>query len=174
MTSEIYFQEQVISEFTLALLEDSGWYTVNYYTGGLMKFGMHKGCKFLYNDCIVDRNNHILTNDFCITHADSDVTEGTCSIGRLSRGYCGNLFSPYDEYKRFRYTFLGRKNVEFCPVSNQYKENDLAVFNYNGNCNLGNNDFGDKIYFMDNENHKYTVFSDTIGQKYVNNSLCFK
>ena len=33
-----------ISEITLALLEDSGWYKANYYTGGLMRFGKNKGC----------------------------------------------------------------------------------------------------------------------------------
>ena len=33
MTSSSYTPEQVISEFTLALLEDSGWYKANYYTG---------------------------------------------------------------------------------------------------------------------------------------------
>ena len=35
MNGAIYPEEQVISEFTLALLEDSGYYKANYYTGGL-------------------------------------------------------------------------------------------------------------------------------------------
>jgi len=35
MSSDFYFQEQVISEITLALLEDLGWYKVKYFTGGL-------------------------------------------------------------------------------------------------------------------------------------------
>ena len=47
MTSNVYYPDQVISEFTLALLEDIGWYKVNYYTGGLMRFGKHKGCNFI-------------------------------------------------------------------------------------------------------------------------------
>ena len=34
MTGYVPTQDQVISEFTLALLEDSGYYKVNYYTGG--------------------------------------------------------------------------------------------------------------------------------------------
>ena len=51
MTSEFYFSEQAISEITLALLEDLG-YKVNYYTGGLMRFGKHRGCEFLRNDCV--------------------------------------------------------------------------------------------------------------------------
>ena len=51
MNSEIYTPEQVISEFTLALLEDSGWYKANYYTGGLMRYGKNQGCYFIQNDC---------------------------------------------------------------------------------------------------------------------------
>ena len=46
-----YVQEQVISEFTLALLEDTGFYEVNYYTGGLMRFGKNAGCEFFTQDC---------------------------------------------------------------------------------------------------------------------------
>ena len=49
MNAEPYIPEQVISEFTLALLEDSGWYQVKYYTGGLMRFGKNKKCEFLMN-----------------------------------------------------------------------------------------------------------------------------
>ena len=35
MNGVVYPEEQAISEFTLALLEDSGYYKANYYTGGL-------------------------------------------------------------------------------------------------------------------------------------------
>ena len=47
MAYDIYVQEQVISEFTLAFLEDTGFYEVNYYTGVLMRFGKNMGCRFL-------------------------------------------------------------------------------------------------------------------------------
>lgn len=38
MNKYIYTPEQAISEFTLALLVDIGFYKVNYYTGGLIFF----------------------------------------------------------------------------------------------------------------------------------------
>ena len=38
MTS-VYYDESVISEITLALFEDSGWYKAEYYTGGLFRYG---------------------------------------------------------------------------------------------------------------------------------------
>jgi hypothetical protein len=50
MNGVIYSEELVISEFTLALLEDTGYYKANYYTGGLMRFGKGKGCDFLKKD----------------------------------------------------------------------------------------------------------------------------
>ena len=43
MNSEVHTPEQAISGFTLALLEDSGWYKVNNYTGGLMRYGKNQG-----------------------------------------------------------------------------------------------------------------------------------
>ena len=52
MNGIIYEEEQVISEFTLALLEDTGYYKANYYTGGLMRYGKNKGCEFLNEKCV--------------------------------------------------------------------------------------------------------------------------
>ena len=86
MISGKYYPEQVISEITLALLEDLGWYKINYYTGGLMRFGKNKGCEFLEKDCIKSDGNDVVSsfpNEFCSPNSFS-----TCSSGRLSRGYC--------------------------------------------------------------------------------------
>lgn len=54
MNGIIYTTDEVISEFTLALLEDSGYYEAKYYTGGLMQFGKNKGCEFLNSKCIIN------------------------------------------------------------------------------------------------------------------------
>ena len=43
------YLDLVISDITLALFEDSGFYKVNYYSGGLFKFGKNKGCSFFHN-----------------------------------------------------------------------------------------------------------------------------
>ena len=47
MTVSTLGVDEVLSEFTLAFLEDTGLYKVNYYTGGLMKNGRNKGCKYI-------------------------------------------------------------------------------------------------------------------------------
>ena len=62
MNGVIYPEEQVISEFTLALLEDTGYYKANYYTGGLMRYGKGKGCDFIKNRCVND--NHEINPKF--------------------------------------------------------------------------------------------------------------
>ena len=41
-----HFEEETISEITLALFKDSIWYKVNYYTGGLFRFGKLETCIF--------------------------------------------------------------------------------------------------------------------------------
>ena len=46
--------DEVLSEFTLAFLEDTGLYKANYYTGGLMQYGRNKGCKFINEKCVQD------------------------------------------------------------------------------------------------------------------------
>jgi len=83
-------EEIVISEFTLALLEDSGYYKANYYTGGLMRYGKNKGCKFLKETC-VDRTTHEIDpkfeNEFYDSIYSSRLIDPSCSSGRQSRTY---------------------------------------------------------------------------------------
>ena len=62
MVSSNYF-ENTISDITLALFEDSGWYKVNYYTGGLFRFGKDEGCDFFEKKCIEDEES-LFPNEF--------------------------------------------------------------------------------------------------------------
>ena len=66
MGAVIYQEEMVVSEFTLALLEDTGWYKINYYTGGLMRYGKNRGCDFIYGDCLNESIIQILLMNFLI------------------------------------------------------------------------------------------------------------
>ena len=61
MNTYIYEPEQVISEFTLSFLEGTGYYTANYYTGGMMQYGRNKGCSFLMEKCV---NNYEINPKF--------------------------------------------------------------------------------------------------------------
>ena len=50
------YLDNVISDISLALFEDSGYYKVKYYSGDLFKFGKNKGCDFIKNKCIINEN----------------------------------------------------------------------------------------------------------------------
>ena len=82
-------QEKVISEFTLALLEDTGYYKANYYTEGLMRYGKNKGCDFIQNKCVdfSSQINPYFENEFFDSiHSDYGI-DNSYSSGRQSRIY---------------------------------------------------------------------------------------
>jgi len=63
MAESSYTEEQVISNFTLALFEDLGYLQVKKAcTGGLMRFGKNKGCDFLTDKCNVDKFENMRIN----------------------------------------------------------------------------------------------------------------
>ena len=189
MISEIYYQEQVISEITLALLEDLGFYKVNYYTGGLMRYGKNKGCQFLDKDCIENKNEAVISsfpNEFC-----SPTSYSTCSSGRLSRGYCyakedDDLVDPYilrnwiyeiplyeESYDRH-----GKQFTEFCPISIEAESvvgvnitNTIGTY-YVGSCSIGTDKFGKQIRFFNRQTYQYSEFNNAFGETIGNNSFC--
>ena len=146
MISDFYYSEQVISEFTLVLLEATGFYTVNYYTGGLMRFGKHQGCDFVFTDWAGLEGSNIVSlfyNEFCCLDSFS-----TCSSGRQSRGYCYNSLhknSVNQKYRRDGWSWgYGKDFVEYCPVSFNHYESPDNIY-YKGNCKYNYGNFGDVI-----------------------------
>ena len=130
------YGEIVISEISLALLEDSGWYTVNYYTGGLFRYGKGLGCDFLNNKCVSD-NITSFKREFCVKN------EERCFAGNIDRGYC--YLSYYNdipsEYQYFNSSeYGGFFPADYCPVTMSYSyyyyyyfysKCDLYGYNYN-------------------------------------------
>ena len=151
MNGVIYTNEQVISEFTLALLEDSGFYKANYYTGGLMRYGKHKGCSFVKESC-VDRKNHTINplfeNEFYDQIHSDYQRDSSCSSGRQSRTYYAwrlyyNLQTNYPYYVYFENpNYGGFGPADFCPVA-QSISNEETTAHYTGQCNKkGNGGYG--------------------------------
>jgi len=108
------YLENVISDISLALFEDSGWYEVNYYTGGLFRFGKGQGCDFLNSKCISnDKSN--FEWDFC----DSPDIE-TCTSNNLNRARCylvriaSNIDNAYKYFTDPRE--VGWEDADYCPV----------------------------------------------------------
>ena len=169
MNSEFYTPEQVVSEFTLALLEDSGWYKANYYTGGLMRFGKNQGCFFLNKDCF-DLESSELRNEFFSLF---DTSQPSCSSGRQSRTYAiiqiSETFS-LNQYNR-KTKFIGKKSADYCWV------NDLSIDEENkmlfvGNCQRGGGYYGENVLFNDGNKYNSSFFPKELGEIYSKNSFC--
>ena len=156
MNGVVYPEEQVISEFTLAVLEDSGYYKANYYTGGLMQYGKNKGCNFLKNKCVVNKTSGEVNPKFKNEFFDYTLFYGnidpSCSSGRQSRTY-HYLYDFKDEEERipsdFNYyssgEFGGRPSADYCPVSQEdYYESQSRYFV--GHCSIkGNGGYGTEL-----------------------------
>ena len=174
MNSEPYNEEQVISEITLALLEDSGWYEVNYYTGGLMRYGKNKGCNFLNKDCV---SPSVFKNEFF--NSEEAQTTPSCSSGRLSRTYCNSFIGTgtieyigFENYIRFNGKG-GVRNADYCLAFNSM-ENEIKTFGYTvGNCFYGNRNYGAYIQYSDGNNHQNGDLPLELGEQILINSFCF-
>ena len=176
MNSEQYTPEVVISDFTLALLKDSGWYDVNYYTGGLFRYGKQKGCEFINNDCLISGYTQFKNEFF----DRDDIGNPSCSSGRLSRTYCETKqytsISP-GIYNRFNDNsgsngIGGRiKNADYCFVfANKEDEENEGKDKYVGNCKIGNGNYGSQItYNSANSGNKDLT---ELKEVYSDNSFC--
>ena len=137
MIPELY-QEQALSEITLALFEDSTWYRVNYYTGGLFRFGKGESFYFLSNFCINNKGPlYEFPTDFCTTEG-----QRRCTKGRMAKGYCkfytDTVSHPF-QYWSNNSTKGGRALNDYCPVTEKEDYNNpLYMYNfYPGNCKVG-------------------------------------
>lgn len=81
MTSTSKYDSKM-SEFTLALLEGTGWYVVDYTKTEYLLWGRRRGCAFLNESCITS-NHTARFPEFC------DRLNGSyCTLGNLFRGVC--------------------------------------------------------------------------------------
>ena len=155
----IEYEEQSISEITLSLLEDSGWYKANYYTGGLMRFGKNKGCEFLTEKCVNPQTHKIsFPNEFFDELYIGKITP-SCTSGRQSRNY--KVFYQYSKDIPIEFQYFEKANrggsslyADYCPIMDSIKsemENDYYV----GNCKNGSTMYGYNARYKSNQNNKY-------------------
>ena len=124
------YPEIVISEISLALLEDTGWYYVNYYTGGLFRHGKGLGCDFLNNKCVYSDSSNYITpfeREFCVNTIDD-----RCSAGNIDRGECyiRNYVSEIEsEYQYFNDKIIGGyEPADYCPVALSYPSENYYFY----------------------------------------------
>ena len=185
MGAVIYQEEMVVSEFTLALLEDSGWYKANYYTGGLMRFGKNKGCKFIENNCLDSYYNTEFPNEF---FDESERETPSCSAGRQSRTYA-ILFSYnqimdqryssnflYD-YQNYYYLSGSMYTTDYCFTHGQNSYEEANGY-FTGNCKYGVGNYGYYIYYYNSDinnsenGHPNSELPSELGEIYSDTSFC--
>ena len=171
-----FYEEQAISEMTLGLFEDSNWYKVNYYTGGLFRFGKNETSKFTDLKCF-NSYGYFIDNIFC-----TKENEKRCTSGRLNRGLCKYYINEgiptYFQYFSDNSTKGGKGNVDFCPITQ--KEDESRTQNYNfypGSCQNGliyRN--GSEEVFSD---HSFCTISNVIpkykglGYYHIRRAVCY-
>ena len=194
MNGIAYPEEEVISEITLALLEDTGFYQPYYYTGGLMRYGKGKGCDFVRNKCVNSEHkiNPLFENEFFVKESDTSI-DASCSSGRQSRAY--HFLAKYENlprhYQYFQDTKLGGWSpADYCPVS-WGTSGEKVNNNYVGHCSsLGGGEYGSKIWYMAQETIKvdqtpgyirtFSYFNtsgeivDITGESFSDNSFCYQ
>eukprot|EP01130_Rhizamoeba_saxonica_P018441 TRINITY_DN9231_c0_g1_i1.p1 TRINITY_DN9231_c0_g1~~TRINITY_DN9231_c0_g1_i1.p1 ORF type:complete len:1382 (-),score=311.07 TRINITY_DN9231_c0_g1_i1:39-4184(-) len=117
----------IISNLTLALFEDTGWYQVNWETAENLLWGKNLGCDFVNEKC--DASNTAWGNDgyYC----SSSSTEG-CTADRAAKGRCN--VRDYGTSLPIEYQYIdgseslgGPSYVDYCPFiegySNTYCQN---------------------------------------------------
>ena len=173
MTNFDYPEEKVLSEFTLRYLEDLGYYKIDHkYTGGLMRFGKKKGCKFFKGNCGrnleedeidsgkkgVNDNKLIFANEFYLPVIYSSFPQPSCSSGRLSKTIykLHEITSDYAD-KEYEYvlvnSYVGSSQTNYCPIAEF--STDPSINLYTGSC-------------FDDE----TQTDDLLKEEKGNNSFC--
>ena len=170
MIGHDYNEEMVISEFTLAVLEDLGYYQANYYTGGLMRFGKNKGCEFVRSKCVTNGFvNHKFKNEFFDKFKNSNNIDPGCSSGRLSRVY--HYFIEYRQPIPKHFVYFndnyhgGRASAEYCPTFLENMETDGDSY-YLGHCSYGSGEYGSFLTISSHNMQYYT------NEKLSDHSFC--
>lgn len=123
MTPTIWSAQQYFSEFTMALMEDSGWYYVDYDIAEPFVWGRDVGCDFYDVDC-VNSTSQTANHEPFFCHSSSD--DG-CNADYSSPGYCG-FFTGLTIPAQFQYysdvTAGGYAAADYCSFRSPYTYND--------------------------------------------------
>jgi hypothetical protein len=153
----------------LSLLEDSGWYKINYYTGGLMRFGKHKGCEFWTHDCTEE-----FENDFC---PFIPGISNSCSSGRQSRTYCNPTQKFVQGYDRYPGNWVGEEYADYCIINNNHdkeaKQSETIGY-FEGSCKDGSTKYGDNTIYEEFETENQRIqLGNSLGERLgLENSFC--
>ncbi|XP_022336666.2 leishmanolysin-like peptidase [Crassostrea virginica] len=140
-----YTQNPVVSRVTLALMEDTGWYQVNYNMAEELEWGRNLGCDFVFKSCMDWMDTHpppsMDMHPFC-KEVRGGLLKTDCTRNRRAVGFCNlvEYSGPLPpEYQYFTFTSgvqwsgdyrrLGGavELADYCPFQQEFiwKENNV-------------------------------------------------
>ena len=98
----------LVTPVTLALLEDSGWYRVNYRASSISPWGLGAGCEFCESDCLIPGDNPPRIASHARGYFCNQVLQRGCSADLYSKMACtvidySTIFPPGEVDPQFRY-----------------------------------------------------------------------
>ncbi|XP_077584144.1 leishmanolysin-like peptidase isoform X2 [Stigmatopora nigra] len=149
-------QNRVFSRMTLAIMEDTGWYRVNYSLAETLNWGRGLGCDFVMKSCKfwMDKQRqrqHTLT-PYCGTVRASPL-QLMCRQDHLAVAVCNLQKYPLElplEYQYFeqipdvtpdQLSFFGGavEIADFCPFSQDFSWHVSGEYQRNSNCRVSAN-----------------------------------
>eukprot|EP00594_Rhizosolenia_setigera_P019576 CAMPEP_0178962956 /NCGR_PEP_ID=MMETSP0789-20121207/14706_1 /TAXON_ID=3005 /ORGANISM="Rhizosolenia setigera, Strain CCMP 1694" /LENGTH=847 /DNA_ID=CAMNT_0020647271 /DNA_START=99 /DNA_END=2642 /DNA_ORIENTATION=- len=126
MGAVISTSQNLVTPLTLALLEDSGWYSANYSMSSLSPWGHGVGCDFVNKKCIeTSADGEVTVADHGKGYFCSETNQRGCSPSYSHKLSCTiydysllfNLDNPPPEYNYFSNPgYGGPKQANYCPV----------------------------------------------------------
>jgi hypothetical protein len=145
------YGENLISEITLALFEDSGWYKVDYSKANLFLWGKEQGCSFFNLKCVCDNEEELSArNEVVPSESYSLTNERKKTAERNKQKTLTN--------KRFT---LGKKTKKILVKNKYIKRKGF----------LEDQDFDMEVQKDDDENEKDNNFTKVTVKEDPNDSL---
>lgn len=141
--------DPVVSEFTLALLEGTGWYQVDYSKAEAFSWGKNEGCGFLDGPC-VDKYAQPRFDEFC-----GRLSHISCSFSARSVAICGTIWSL-------------QTDPTIDPSTDYWHNQTVVLDPFVDNC-----PYYIGFSFSDCENTKNQKNAFVAEEKYSANSRCF-
>eukprot|EP01133_Synstelium_polycarpum_P011373 gene11373-13258_t len=115
-----------ITNLTLSLLQDTGWYTIDFSNAEPLVWGKNLGCAWL-DQCTPNSWNY--QGYFC----DSGSAVPTCTPTRMGKGICTTAIYKGQlakQYQHFKDQSVGGTDYvsDYCPYSQVYENSDLTKY----------------------------------------------
>jgi len=148
------------SKMSLAVLEDSGWYQVNYSNSMELIWGRKEGCSFFTQKCV--EKKQVTSDLFCNVKDQFGCNYDHSAVSQCKTQTYSSIPTPF-QYFTDQYTGGFRPEMDYCPTY-QLLANKICTDNSNGDYLTGLKMVGATI--SDQRNW--------YGETYGTNSLCIQ